>query len=267
MKLRLLDYGTLQADLGWTMEAAGVSTHSDKTPDSPRRDFQMAGALIEHPKHGVILYEVGPAPTYADFWPDPVKEVFGITRYNEENRLDNILKKAGYDVKDVSAIIIGHMHLDHAGGLEFFRGLDVPVYAHEEEIKYSFYAIATKQDFGAYLPHYIDCAFNWKPVHGPEFEIFEGVTLYNTPGHTPGTLSMKVDLNNNESYLFTSDTMFFKENFFDEQPTGWLTRDMGAWWKSLAKLKTIAARYDCNVVLGHDADIFQSFAQKGVLGG
>ncbi|MDQ7781362.1 MAG: N-acyl homoserine lactonase family protein [Desulfomonilaceae bacterium] len=267
MKLRLLDYGSLQADLGWTMEAAGVSTHSEKAPPSPRRDFQMIGALLEHPKHGVILYEAGPAPNWADLWPQPVKEVFGINRYSDENRLDNLLKKAGYDVKDVAAIILGHMHLDHAGGLEFFRGLDVPVYAHEEEIKYSFYAIATKQDFGAYLPHYIDSAFNWKPVYGQEVELFEGITLYNTSGHTPGTLSMKVDLNNNESFLFTSDTMFFKENFFDGQPTGWLTRDMGAWWKSLSRLKRIEERYNCNVVLGHDGDIFKTYADKGILGG
>ena len=166
MKLRLLDYGALTADLGWTIEAAGVSTHSNPSCENVRRDFQMLGALIEHPKHGVILYEVGPAANWKEIWPDPVKEVFGITRYEDENRLDNILKTAGYELEDVKAIIIGHMHLDHAGGLEFFRGLNVPVYVHEEEIKYSFYAIATKQDFGAYLPHYIDSSFNFKAVYG-----------------------------------------------------------------------------------------------------
>ena len=119
----------------------------------------------------------------------------------------------------------------------------------------------------AYLPHYIDSAFNWKPVYGSEVELFEGITVYHTPGHTPGTLSLKVDLNNNESFLFTSDTMFFKENYYDEQPPGWLIRDMGAWWKSLAKLKTIAERHNCHVILGHDGDIFKEYAQKGVLGG
>lgn len=267
MKLRLLDFGALTADLGWTFEAAGVSTHSNTSPETLRRDFQLMGALIEHPKHGVILYEVGPAPDWAERWPDPVKEVFGISRYGDENHLDGLLKQAGYDLKDVKAIIIGHMHLDHAGGLEFFRGLDVPVYAHEQEIKYSFYAIATKQDFGAYIPHYVDSAFNWKAVHGPEMELFEGLTVYHTPGHTPGTLSLKVDLGNGQSFLFTTDTMFFKENFEEERPPGWLVRDMGAWWASLGKLKTIAARHNCYVVFGHDGDVFKQYAQKGVYGG
>ena len=262
MKLRLMDFGALTADEGWVFEAGGVSTLSNNDPKSLRRDYHMSGALIEHPKHGLILYEVGPAPTWAELWPEPVKEVFGITRYAEENRLDNILKQAGYTVNDVNAIIIGHMHLDHAGGLELFRGLDVPVYVHEDEIKYSFYAIATKQDFGAYLPHYIDSSFNFKPVYGDECELFDGITLYKTPGHTPGTMSMKADLGDGQSFLFTSDTMFFKENFFDEQPTGWLTRDMGAWWRSLAKLKNVAARNDATVILGHDGDIFQEHLGK-----
>jgi glyoxylase-like metal-dependent hydrolase (beta-lactamase superfamily II) len=266
MKLRLLDYGALTADLGWVIEAAGVSTHAETSPAAQRRNFQMVGALIEHPKHGVIIYEAGPAPNWSELWPEPVKQVFGITRYTDENRLDNLLKSAGYTVNDVSAIIVGHMHLDHAGGLEFFRGLDVPVYAHEEEIKYSFYAIATKQDFGAYLPHYIDCAFNWKPVYGTETELFDGITVYHTPGHTPGMLAMKVDLGNGESFLFTSDTCFFKENYEDEKAPGWLIRDMGDWWKSLTRLKNVAALNNCHVVLGHDEEIFQSYAKKGVYG-
>lgn len=262
MKLRLMDFGALGADEGWVFEAAGVSTHSAPEPATLRREFCMMGAMIEHPKHGVILYEVGPAPTWSDLWPVPVKEVFGITRYGEENRLDTILKKAGYGIGDVKAVIIGHMHLDHAGGLEFFRGLDVPVYVHQEEIKYSFYAIATKQDFGAYLPHYIDSAFNFKPVFGEECELFEGITLYHTPGHTPGMLSMRADLGNGESFLFTSDTMFFKENYYDERPPGWLIRDMGAWWQSLARLKNIARKHQCHVIFGHDGNVLEEYGGK-----
>jgi glyoxylase-like metal-dependent hydrolase (beta-lactamase superfamily II) len=262
MKLRLMDFGTLQADDGWVIEAAGVSTHSAPAPQAQRRDFQMIGAMIEHPKHGLILYEAGPAPNYQELWPEPVQEVFGITRYEEENRLDKMLEKAGYTLQDVKAVIIGHMHLDHAGGLEFFRGMDTPIYVHEEELKYAFYAIATKQDFGAYLPHYIDSAFNFKAVHGPEFELFEGITLYQTPGHTPGTMSIKAELNNGETFMLTSDTMFFKENWENESALGWLVRDMSGWWRSLAKLKTIANRTNANVVLGHDPDYFARYAGK-----
>ncbi len=262
MKMRLLDFGTLTADEGWVIEGSGVATRSEPKPISNRRNYQMIGALIEHPKNGLILYETGPAPNYRELWPEPVQEVFDITRYEEENRLDNQLKKAGYSVNDVSAIIIGHMHLDHAGGLEFFRGLDVPVYAHEDEIKNAFYAIATKQDFGAYIPHCIDSAFNWQAVYGDECELFDGITLYKTLGHTPGLLSMKAKLNDQDTFLFTSDTVFFKESWVDQKPPGWLVRDMPGWFKSLAKLKNIADREHAKVIFGHDPEVFAQYASK-----
>jgi len=40
--------------------------------------------------------------------------------------------------------------LDHAGGLEYFRGTDVPVYVHEIELKNAFYSVASKVDIGMY---------------------------------------------------------------------------------------------------------------------
>ncbi|HID86059.1 MAG TPA: N-acyl homoserine lactonase family protein [Anaerolineae bacterium] len=262
MRLHLMDFGELTADQGWFVEGAGTSTLSNPTPETVRRKLKMMGVLIEHPEHGVILYEVGPAPNFRELWPELVFDIFPITAYTDENRLDKQLEKAGHTLQDVSAIIIGHMHLDHAGGLELFRGTDVPVYVHELELKYAFYAVATKQDFGAYLPHYIDPAFNWKAVHEPVFELFDGITLYHTPGHTPGLMAMKVDLKNAGPFVFTSDTFFFKENYQDERAPGWLIRDMSAWWASLRKIQNVVARSNAHVIFGHDPEVFAEYTQQ-----
>ncbi|BBO92219.1 hypothetical protein DSCOOX_53990 [Desulfosarcina ovata subsp. ovata] len=75
-------------------------------------------------------------------------------------------------------------------------------------------------------------------------------------------LSMKARLNELESFLFTSDTIFFKENWVNETPPGWLIRDMSGWYKSLVKLKNIAAKENANVVFGHDPEVFAQFAVK-----
>lgn len=262
MKVRFLDFGEITADDAWAFEGAGVSVISNPQPESLRRYFHMTGVLIEHPKEGLILYDVGPAANFKELWPEPVQEVFGITGYEEENRLDKQLEKVGHSLKDISAIIISHLHLDHAGGLEYFRGTDVPVYAHREELKYAFYAVATKEDFGAYLPHYLDPAFNWKAVHDDEMELFEGITLYRTTGHTPGTLSMKVDLENSPPFIFTSDTMLHKENYFEQKPLGWLIRDMHAWWRDLRKIQNLEARYNANVFVAHDKGEFIKYTER-----
>jgi len=129
--------------------------------------------------------------------------------------LGNILSKMGYKLEDVSAIIIGHAHLDHARGLEFFRGMNVLIYIHEEELKYMFYAVATKEDFGAYLPHYIDPSFNWKVIREEEIELFDRITLYHTPGHIPGMMGMLVELKD-RNFLFTTDLAIYRDNFEKE---------------------------------------------------
>lgn len=38
--------------------------------------------------------------------------------------------------------------IDHAGGLENFKGTDVPIYVHEKELKHAYYSVATKSDIG-----------------------------------------------------------------------------------------------------------------------
>lgn len=45
---------------------------------------------------------------------------------------------------------MGHLHLDHAGGLENFKGTDVPIHVHEKELKHAYYSVATKTDIGVY---------------------------------------------------------------------------------------------------------------------
>lgn len=260
MKFRLLHFGALTADEGFFFHGGGTSTISAPNPDATRREVTMMGGLIEHPDAGVILWDCGPIATHKEVWPAPVQEVFGITTYEEENTLPNQLEKAGYSISDVSAIIISHLHLDHAGGLEHFRGTDVPIYVHEEELKHAFYGVATKVDFGAYLPDYLDPNLNWKAVHGSEAQLFEGITVYHTPGHTPGLLVLQLDLKNSGTFLFPSDLFFFKQNYEgDGSAMGWLLSDMKAWHEALYKVKQLEARNNAKILFSHDAETLKTF--------
>jgi len=262
MRIRFLDLGELTVDEAWFIEGASVSTLSQPNPPSVRRRVKLIGALIEHPSEGVILFEAGPGANFRAHWPEVMHELFPMTSYSEANRLEAQLEKAGYRLKDVSAVVMGHLHVDHAGGLEAFKKTGVPIYVHESELKYAFYAVATKEDFGAYLPYYLDPQLNWKAVHEAELELFEGITVYHTPGHTPGTMSMKVELKRLEPFILTTDTFFFKENFYDERGQGWLIRDRMAWWRSLRKIKNLAARNRAHLIFGHDPDIFAEYSKE-----
>lgn len=264
MKLHLLNLGGIDYDEGWPLAAAGVSTLSDPGPASPRRRVAIIGALIEHPKVGPILFDTGAAPNFQELWPPVVQELFAITRYDAEHRLDAALQATGHGLEDVRAIIMSHLHLDHAGGLEFFRGTDVPVYVHADELKNGFYAVATGQDFGAYLPHYLDISFNWQPLDGDEIELFAGFNLHRLPGHTPALLGLRLDLANAGTFLLTSDQFHLRENYEEPRPLGWLLRDHAAWWRSYRAVRTLAERTDATLVFGHDAEVLEALRRDGV---
>ena len=58
--------------------------------------------------------------------------------YSEEHELPAAIAKTGNHIKDIKAVIMGHLHLDHAGGLDTVRGTDGPVYVHKIELKHAF---------------------------------------------------------------------------------------------------------------------------------
>jgi glyoxylase-like metal-dependent hydrolase (beta-lactamase superfamily II) len=262
MKLHLLDLGRLDYDEGFPLAGGGVSTASDTNPTSARRTVGLIGALIEHPKVGPVLFDTGAPAAYKDLWPPVIQELFAISSYEREHHLDVALEAAGFGLDDIRAIVISHLHLDHAGGLEFFRDRDVPVYVHADELRNAFLGVATGQDVGAYLPHYLDFSFNWQALYGDQIELFEGLHLQLLPGHTPALMGLRVDLSNAGTFMLTSDQFHLRDNYEGPQPLGWLLRDHAAWWRSYRTVKTIADRTDATLVFGHDPDVLAELKRE-----
>lgn len=53
-------------------------------------------------------------------WGPQVSDIFARVRYEPKHELDAQIEATGHRVEDVKKIIIGHLHLDHAGGLDLF---------------------------------------------------------------------------------------------------------------------------------------------------
>jgi glyoxylase-like metal-dependent hydrolase (beta-lactamase superfamily II) len=262
MYLHLLDLGRLEYDEGFPLAGGGVSTASEPSPPVARRTVAIIASLIHHPKVGPVLFDTGAPPNYSELWPPIVQELFHITRYEPEHHLDAALEAAGIGLDDIKAIVLSHLHLDHAGGLEFFRGRDIPIYVQADELRNAFYNVATGEDLGAYLPHYLDFSFNWQPIEGDDIELFEGFHLHRLPGHTPALQGLQLNLANSGTFLLTSDQFHLSENYAGPQPLGWLLRDYAAWWRSARKVKLLAERTDARLVFGHDADVLAELKQE-----
>ena len=135
IKLSLLDLGRMEVDDGFFIRGRNAAATSDPHPRYDRRQFAIMAAVIEHPAVGPILFDSGCRQHAKDEWPEQAWDLFPMSRYEEEHHLDRALGAAGYGVDEIKAVVISHLHLDHAGGLEHFRGTDVPIYAHKLEIK------------------------------------------------------------------------------------------------------------------------------------
>ncbi|KAI4123732.1 MAG: hypothetical protein LQ347_006039, partial [Umbilicaria vellea] len=237
----------------------GTSTRSNPNPEHVRRQLVMIVGLIEHPTEGLILFETGAGKDYPEVWGAPLNDVFARVDYQKEQELDAQIALTGHSIKDVKAVIMGHLHLDHAGGLEHFVGTDVPIYVHETELKHAFYSVATGSDLGVYLPGYLKFDLNWQTFHGDFLELAPGINIRHAPGHTPGLSIMQVNMPESGTWIFTTDQYHVHENYESSHPQGWLARDHDDWVRSNQMIHRLAKRTNAKMVFGHDKECLESF--------
>jgi len=92
------------------------------------------------------------------------------------------LKELNLDISDIDAIVNTHCHDDHTGANYLFRGKKL--YIHQREL-----------DFARtiYWKEYVSAFFEILDVQrAGNMEIAEDVRIVETPGHTPGSMSVLV---------------------------------------------------------------------------
>ncbi|RMZ02373.1 hypothetical protein D0864_03208 [Hortaea werneckii] len=253
--MHILNLGTLQVDEGWLLQGAGTGSKSSPNPPNQHRDLVLAAGLIDNPDLGLILFETGCAEDVDISWGAPFTDLFPRTVYTEDMKLPNAIKAAGYDIKDVKVVVMGHLHLDHAGGLEHFIGTEVPIYVHEEEFKYACWAVGTGADSGVYLGDYMNLTqLKWKTFTGARFDLCQGITLHHAPGHTPGLCIMQVNLEKEGTFIWTTDQYHVAENHHMSHPQGWLQRDQPAWIRSHHMVLQLERLFGARLIFGHDKE-------------
>ena len=83
----------------------------------------MIAALLHHPDIGLVLFDTGACEDVATSWGDEAMELGPITRDKATQGLAEAIKATGAGtIKDIRAVVMSHLHCDHAGGLEHFFG-------------------------------------------------------------------------------------------------------------------------------------------------
>jgi N-acyl homoserine lactone hydrolase len=144
-----------------------------ESPIAGRPGIVMAYAVV-HPE-GVLLFDTG-----IGFGDAEIERAYQPVVRD----LPDLLRARGIEPDAVTALAVSHLHFDHCGQSLAFPGRPIHVQAAESEAAQGHdYTIPAWVDFlGARYEH-----------HEDEFEVFRGVRLIPTPGHTPGHQSLLVE--------------------------------------------------------------------------
>ncbi|GAB7092619.1 N-acyl homoserine lactonase family protein [Halorubrum luteum] len=257
-EIHVIDRGGLYCDMNYMMEANTIATYDEQNPDIEYGEIPVWNLVIDHPE-ATILWDTGSHHEAADgHWPAGLTQAF-YPHDASEHRLDDDLEAAGYSIDDIDAVFQSHLHLDHAGGLEFFDGTDVPVYVHEKEMKFAYYSAKTAEGSSAYVLDDFDHDLNWQILHDDCEEQFEDLEFVRFPGHTPGLTGSVIHLDDDGTVVFTGDQVYMDENYQDEVPLGGpLMWGKTEWRDSLQRIRSYERRHDAEVVFGHDPEQFEA---------
>lgn len=184
-------------------------------------------------------------------WYDRPESPLPAPSMSEEQRIPRYLERLGLAPRDVDAVILTHLHFDHAGGLCDFGHADV--FLHEREL-----SAAREPADAAYFEDETAPTRNFR-LKASEFSPCPGIQVIESPGHTAGHLSVFVELARGAPILLAGDAADLTENLTDEVAPGLCHRDDPATaLASIRKLKCIANDAHAELWPNHDWEFWKT---------
>ncbi len=148
-------------------------------------------------------------------------------------------------------VILTHLRHDHCGNNALFPS--ARFYVQREELRYAFVPLPGEEEA------YFSPLIGEKPsFYGTKFEIidgdeelFEGLQVILTPGHTPGSQSVIVNTDTG-NYCLTGDNVFFYENVERNISAGHLY-SRADWFHSMYRIGKMAD----HILPSHDPLVFE----------
>jgi len=212
-KIFALESGFFKLDGGAMMGSVPkVLWQKENQSDELNRIELSMRCLLVDDGDNVVMIETG----IGDKNSDKFIAMFSID--HSDHTLSNALSNYGYSYKDITHVVLTHLHFDHAGGA---------LYYDDDVLKPRFpnakYYISKKNWLAAITPNSRDRASylsvnyqllkdnNLLKLIPDNSEILEGISTYTVNGHTKGQQLIKVS-SNNKTLVFCSDLIPLKSH-------------------------------------------------------
>ncbi|WP_016913123.1 AhlS family quorum-quenching N-acyl homoserine lactonase [Mammaliicoccus vitulinus] len=268
IKLYVLDNGRMKMDKNLMIASSNQATLDNPNAPNEMFEFPIYTVFIDHPE-AKILFDTACNPNSMGDngrWINQTQKAFPYTA-DESCYLPNRLEQINVDPSEVDYVVASHLHLDHAGCLEYFTNATVIV--HDDELNGTMQTYARNQKAGAYIWADIDAwiknDLTWKTIKPYEdnLEIVQGVKVLNFgSGHAWGMIGLEVETQELGTLILASDAIYTQESMGDIlKPPGILYDSVG-WAKSVEKIKRLAKEKNAQIWFGHDGDQFEGFRKS-----
>ena len=225
--------------------------------------------LLEHPGAGRILVDTGLHPSVAV---DPKQNlgrlgsvVLSDIDMEASQATPAQLRALGIEPSDVTAVLMTHLHLDHASAASEFPDATFVLSEREWEA-----ATGPRAALHGYVRSQFDHAFEYRTLDfdgpgvdsfatfGRAFDLFgdESVHAVYTPGHTHGHMSLVVRLREREM-LIAGDAIYTMQTL-RESALPWNVEDGHRFRRSLREIQLYLEQTpDAVIVPGHDLDAWR----------
>jgi metallo-beta-lactamase class B len=180
--------------------------------------------------------------------------------YNSEELIIGGMRKLGLDPKDIKYVLISHAHADHIGGAEMLQTqyrarvvMGGPDWDWVEKYPNRYKTMAPKRDIVA--------------TDGMKITLGDtAVTIWLTPGHTPGTLSYTftvLDHGKPVNVVYSGGTAF---NFVNNTPDPGI-KNFQTYIESQQHIAAKAAATGATVLLSNHSEFDNAFNKNRMLAG
>jgi 4-pyridoxolactonase len=214
----------------------------------PQARIPVYSVLVEH-DDGLFLFDTGIGMEHMN-----AVLPFELPEQTDEQTIPAQLEKCGFGLGDVTAVVNSHLHIDHVGGNQLFKGTGVRHLIHEREV-------AQARDHAPFeFFGYSDKSWDYEGANIETFsgdtELAKGLWVYETPGHTVGHVSVLVD--GERPLLFAMDVAYTADALERGiQPGFHHTPVDGV--RSIARVKQLAEERGAQIFLSHDMEAWQGY--------